>query len=144
MSDTNETEKIAKRIIHNAAIASAVSSAAFAQVAFFAVDKPLITNLTFNMLSELERLLGKDLKTKDIYNLAMKLLQLALASNFVAKGLIGIIPVLGNIVNSTMTYTLIESVGWAAYEILKNNTNPSDLSEEQIQHYLSLASENGE
>jgi uncharacterized protein (DUF697 family) len=131
----------AKSIIRNYSIASGTASGALAIVAFLSVDIAFSTSIVVKMIAELVRLFGRsidEVKFTDQYKaLIQKFIVVSLS-----KSLISLVPGVGNVANGLMTYHLIESIGWAVYEILRDGKNPSELDEEEVKVYLRRAEKN--
>ncbi|MBD1852999.1 hypothetical protein H6F87_23940 [Cyanobacteria bacterium FACHB-502] len=131
----------AKTIIRNYSIASGTASGALAIGALWGVDTAFSISIVTKMVSELAQLCGTttdEVRSTDQFQ--------ALIKKFVAislsKSLISFIPVIGNVANGVMTYYLIESIGWAVYEIFRDGRSLSDLTEEEIEFYVKYAEEN--
>jgi uncharacterized protein (DUF697 family) len=131
----------AKSIIRNYSIASGTASGALAIAAFLSVDLAFSTSIVVKMIAELARLFGRlidEVKFTDQYKaLIQKFIVVS-----VSKRLISFVPGFGNVVNGLMTYHLIESIGWAVYEILRDGKNPSDLDDEEVKAYLKRGEKN--
>jgi uncharacterized protein (DUF697 family) len=131
----------AKSIIRNYSIASGTASGALAIGAFLGFDAAFSISIVIKMISELAQLFDLSIdevkSTPQFKTLAQKFI---VAS--ISKSAISFIPVVGNVANGVMTYYLIESIGWAVYEIFKDGRNLSDLNEEEVKSYLEHAQKN--
>jgi uncharacterized protein (DUF697 family) len=131
----------AKTIIRNYSIASGTASGTLAIGALWGADTAFSISIVIKMVSELAQMFGTT--TDEVRSTAQFQ---ALIKRFVAvslsKSLISFLPVVGNVVNGVMTYYLIESVGWAVYEIFRDGRNLSDLTEEEVEFYVRHAEEN--
>jgi uncharacterized protein (DUF697 family) len=136
---SSETEKIrreqAKKIIRNAAIASSTAAAAVAQIAAFGVDLALSTPIVVNMIVELGELFEQPVDKVVAVSFASYLVGVA-SGAYVAKSIVGFIPILGNFANAAITYPLIELIGWTAYEIFENDVDLSNMNKKEIQAYM--------
>lgn len=110
-------EEKAKEIIHNATIASSTAAGATAQIAAFGADFLLATPIVLNMVIELGEIFGQTIDRTTAENLARRY-----GSTYFTKTIIGFFPIIGNVVNAAMTYSLVESLGWSVYKHLKENS----------------------
>jgi uncharacterized protein (DUF697 family) len=131
----------AKSIIRNYSIASGTASGALAIGAFLGFDTAFSISIVIKMMSELAQLFGLSIdeikSTPQFKTLVQKFIVVS-----ISKSVISFIPVIGNVTNGVMTYYLIESIGWAVYEIFKDGRNLSDLNEEEVKSYLEHAERN--
>jgi len=131
----------AKSIIRNYSIASGTASGAMAIGAFLGLDAAFSTSIVIKMISELGQLFGvttDEVKsTPQFKTLVQKFIVFSMS-----KSVISLMPIVGNVANGVMTYYLIESIGWAVYEIFRDGRNLSDLNEEAVKSYLERAERN--
>lgn len=130
-----ERKEQARKIIRNASIASATAAGAVAQGAAFGMDFALLTPIVINMIIELGELFDQTVDKIVATTFAGHLIGAA-SGVYVAKSLLGFIPLIGNVVNAAITYPLIELIGWTAYEIFRNGEQLSEVGEEETQFYM--------
>lgn len=136
ISTTEKTRKEkAKRIIMDAEIASSVAAGSTAQVALTRVDLLFSIPIIANMIIELAKLFGQAVDKAVATSLVSHLVGVSFAAS-VTKSIIGFIPILGNVVNATITYQLVGSIGWTVYELLKNDIDISNISQEETKAYM--------
>jgi uncharacterized protein (DUF697 family) len=138
---SSETEIIrrgqARKIIRNAAIASSTAAGAVAQVAPFGADLALSVPIVVNMVIELGKLFEQSV-SKSVATTFVSYLIYAVPKYYAAKYVVGLVPIVGNIVSAAVTYPLIELSGWTIYEVFRNNNDVdlSNITKEEIQAYM--------
>lgn len=109
----------AHQIIHTAAAAAAAAAGALAQGAVIGADTVILTPIHVGMIIALG----------DLFNIpvdkamALSLLGTAIGAGLgvgVAKGIFGIFPGAGNVVNASITFAHTEALGWFVYNYFKD------------------------
>ena len=104
-------------IIHSAAASAAAAGAGVAQIP--GSDNAVITPSQIAMIMAIGSVYGKNLDRAA----ALSILATASAGiigRTVAQGLVGWIPIAGNIINAGTAATITEAIGWAANKIISD------------------------
>lgn len=138
MNSERERRERARSIIRNYSIATGTASGALAIGAIFRLDIALSIPIVIKMIIDIGNLFGLRINVVEEVTSSPQFKSLAsrfLALSF-AKSVISVIPVIGNITNGVVTYQLIQSIGWAVYEIFNDGRDLEDLDDEEIRKYL--------
>ncbi|HJT55546.1 MAG TPA: hypothetical protein VJ761_03550 [Ktedonobacteraceae bacterium] len=139
ISPEEKTEEKASLIIHSNAIASTIGANAFAGMSWFGLDASLSATIGTNMVRDLGKLFGKTYKETTIHAILDQVLGTIMGVSSAAS-VLGLVPGIGNAVNSSITFSVIEILGWAVYDILKDGRDITSLSLEEFKKYIRIAS----
>jgi uncharacterized protein (DUF697 family) len=110
-----DTKQKAHAVIHSAAAAAAATAGAMAQGAIVGADAPILTGIHVGMVVSLGELLDQRIDKST----AIAFLGTAAGAGVgvaIAKGLLGLMPGIGNAANAAATAAHTEALGWLAYK----------------------------
>jgi uncharacterized protein (DUF697 family) len=110
MATKSQKDK-ADMVIHAAAAAAGAASAALAQGAIFGADTPVLTAIHVGMVHSLGEIFGQDVDKQA----AIALLGVAAGAGIglaAARGVLGLVPWLGNAANAAISASYTEALGW--------------------------------
>lgn len=138
ISPEEKTEEKASLIIHSNAIASTITANAFAEISWFGLDASLLATIATNMVIDLGKLFGKTYREATIHSKLSQILGTIMGVSSAAS-VLGLVPGIGNAVNTSITSSVIEILGWAVYAILKDGRDITSLSLEEFKEYIRIA-----
>lgn len=112
-ASTEEKRKImATKIIDNVAKTAATTSAIFSQIPGMGLTT--LSKLYFDMAKELAALFNQELETSVARSIVIAGCENHAKAIF-NKSVLGWIPLIGNLINAKITFTLTQNIGWFFY-----------------------------
>ncbi|MFV9507429.1 MAG: hypothetical protein AB4911_22990 [Oscillochloridaceae bacterium umkhey_bin13] len=119
-------------IIHASATGAAALSGVMANIAMFGADIPFLAAINITMILSLGKLFGQKLERKALTTVGLQLLAMS-AGPLVAKGLLGIVPGLGNLINAGVAFTITEGIGWTAFMIFDSGNDITKMKKPDLE-----------
>jgi len=111
-------------IIHTAATSAAAIGAGMAQMP--GADVPIIIGIEITMTISLGAIFGISLNESAAKSIVLSTAG-TIAGRSISQGLVGWIPGLGNIINASTAFGVVEALGWAIANDFANKNNRKDV-----------------
>jgi len=105
-------------IIHSAAVSAAAAGAGLAQVP--GSDNAIITPIQVAMIMAIGTVHGKNLDKAAAISI-LSTASAGIIGRTIVQGLVGWLPIAGNIINASTAAVITEAIGWAADGIISNH-----------------------
>jgi len=112
------------KIIHMAATSAAAVGAGMAQMP--GADVPIIVGIEITMTISLGAIFGISLNESAAKSIVLSTAG-TIAGRGISQGLVGWIPGLGNIINASTAFGVVEALGWAIANDFANKHNRKDV-----------------
>lgn len=132
-----DKRKQSASIIHVHALSASAIAGVTSQLSFLSI--PFSAALAGNMFSRLIRTFHPDVE--DVEDVAASVGAMFIgwgSATLIARSVIGVVPVFGNVASAAITFTLFESIGWAVYAILKDGRDVTSITKDEFKKFIKL------